>query len=89
MVKHINAVTRSPTIMLFQITSITVSISNSLPGWRSVNALASHRCDLGSIPSVRDGHVVTKSDRWVSSGYSGFLPHKDHPNSIIGANEHD
>ena len=28
-----------------------------------------------------DGHVVTKSDRWVSSGHSGFLPHEDHPNA--------
>ena len=36
-----------------------------------------------------DGHVVTKSDRWVSSGYFGFLPHEDHPNANIGANEHD
>jgi len=35
-----------------------------------------------------DGYVVTKSDRLVSSGYSGFLPHKDHPNAN-GANEHD
>ena len=24
-----------------------------------------------------DGHVVTKSDRWVFSGYSAFLPHRD------------
>ena len=31
----------------------------------------------------------TKSDRWVSSGHSGFLPHEDHQNAIIGANEHD
>ena len=38
---------------------------------------------------VWDGHVVTKSDRWVSSGYSSFLPHEDHPNANIGANEHD
>jgi len=22
--------------------------------------------------------MVTKSDRWVSTGYSGFLPHEDH-----------
>ena len=22
--------------------------------------------------------MVTKSDKWVSSGYSGFLPHEDH-----------
>ena len=33
--------------------------------------------------------VVTKSDRWVSSGHSGFLPQEDHPNANIGANEHD
>jgi len=32
------------------------------------------------------GHQVS---RWVSSGYSGFLPHVDHPNANIGANEHD
>ena len=38
---------------------------------------------------MRDGHVVTKSDRWVSSGYSRFLLHEDHPNAYIGANEHD
>ena len=38
---------------------------------------------------MRDGHVVTKSDRWVSSGHSGFLPHEDHPYANIGANEHD
>ena len=57
----------------------------------SVNALAPHRCDPGSIPGVGmwDGHVVTKSNRWVSSGYSIFLPHEDHPNANIGANEHD
>ena len=30
----------------------------------------------------------TKSDRWVSSGHSGFLLHEDHPNATIGANEH-
>ena len=34
-----------------------------------------------------DGHVVTKSDMWVSPGHSGFLPHEDHPNANIGANE--
>ena len=62
-----------------------------LSGWPSVNALAYHRCDPGSIPDVGmwDGHVVTKSDRWVSSGHSGFLPHEDHPNANIDANEHD
>ena len=55
-----------------------------LSGWRSVNALASHRCDPGSIPGVGmwDGHVVTKSDRYV---FSGFLQHKDHRNANIGA----
>ena len=58
---------------------------------RSVNALASHRCDPGSIPGVGmwDGHLVTKSDSWVSSGHSGFLSHEDHPNANIGANEHE
>ena len=40
-------------------------------------------------PIMWDGHVVTKSDRWFSSGHSGFLPHEDHPNANIGANEHD
>ena len=62
-----------------------------LSGWRSVNALASHRCNPGSKPGVSmwDGHVVTKSDRWVSSGHSGFLPHEHHPNANIGASEHD
>ena len=62
-----------------------------LSGWRSVNALASHHCDPGSIPGIGmcDGHVVTKSDRWVSFGHSGFLPHEDHPNANIGVNEHD
>ena len=56
-----------------------------------VNALASQRCDPGSIPAIGkwDGHVVTKSDGWVSSEYSGFLPHEDSPNANIGANEHD
>ena len=55
------------------------------------NALDSHRCDPGWIHGVgmSDSHVVTKSDRWVSSGHSGFLPHEDHRNAIIGANEHD
>ena len=50
-----------------------------------------HRCDPGSIPGIGmwDGHVVTKSGRWVSSRYSGFLPHEDHQNANIGANEHD
>ena len=45
----------------------------------------------GSIPGVGmwDGHVVTKSDRWFSSGYSSFFPHEDHINANIGANEHD
>ena len=40
-----------------------------LSGWRSVNALASHRCDLGSIPGVGmwDGH-------WSPSQASGFPP---------------
>ena len=63
----------------------------SLAVWCSVNALASHRCDPGSIPNVGmwDGDLVTKSDRWVSSGYSGFHLHEDHPNANIGANEHD
>ena len=45
----------------------------------------------GLIPGVgmSDGHVVTKSDRWVSSGHSGFLSHEDHPIANIGANELD
>ena len=62
-----------------------------LSGWRSVNSLASHGCDPGSIPGVGmwDGHVVTKSDSKVSPGHSGFLPHEDHPNANIGANKHD
>ena len=53
-----------------------------LSGWRSGITLGSHRCDPGSILGIGwwDGHVVTKSDRWVSSGYSGFLPHEDHQN---------
>jgi len=38
---------------------------------------------------MRDGHVVTKSDRWVSSGYSRFFPHEDYTNEIIGTKEHD
>jgi len=33
--------------------------------------------------------VVIKSSRCVYSGYSGFLPHKDCTNPIIGANEND
>ena len=33
--------------------------------------------------------LVTKSGRWVSPGYSGYLPHEDNPNANIGANEHD
>ena len=66
------------------------SVSIRPSGWRSGNALAFHRCDPGSIPGVGmwDGHVVTKSDRWVSSGHSGFLPHEYHPNANISANEH-
>jgi len=40
------------------------------------------------IPAI-NGYAVTKSDRWVSSRHSGFLPHEDHPNANIGANEHD
>ena len=36
-----------------------------------------------------DQQLEAKSDRWVSSGHSGFLPHEDHQNAIIGANEHD
>jgi len=57
----------------------------------SVNALVSHCSDSGSINGVGmwDGHVVTKSDRWFSSGYSSFFPHEDHINANIGANEHD
>ena len=27
--------------------------------------------------------------KWVSIGYSVFLPHENHPNANIGANEHD
>ena len=66
-------------------------ITSALSGWCSVNALASHHCYPGSIPGVAmlDGHVATKSGRWVSSGHSGFLPHEEHPNTNIGANEHD
>ena len=62
-----------------------------LSGWHSVNTLASHRCDKGSIPGVGmwDGHVVTKSDRLVSSGHVGSLQHDGHLNAYIGANEHD
>ena len=72
-------------------TYVTLVLLDCLSAWRSVNALASHRCDPGSIPGVGmwDGHVVTKSDRWVSPGHSDFLPHEDHPNANIGANEHD
>jgi len=40
------------------------------------------------ITVVVNGHVVTTSDRWVSTGYSGFLPHEDQ-NKNIDANEHD
>ena len=46
-------------------------------GWENVAFESSH------------GLVVTKLDWWVSSGYSGFLPHEDHRNANIGANEHD
>ena len=68
-----------------------VNLLGKLSDWSSVNAHASYHCDQGSIPGIAmwDGHVVTKSDRWVSSGQSGFPPHEDHPNAIIGANEHD
>ena len=47
--------------------------------------------DTVLIPGVGmwDGHVVTKSDKWVSSGHSGFLPLEDNPNANIGVNEHD
>ena len=64
-------------------TQLTVMLS----GYCSVKALASHRFDPGSIPGVGilDGHVVTKSDRWISFGHSGFLPHEDHPIANIGA----
>jgi len=45
---------------------------------RSGSALASHCYNRGSTPDLGmyDGHVITKSGRWVSSGYSGFLPQK-------------
>ena len=33
--------------------------------------------------------MVMWSDRWVTSVHSGFLPHQDHTNANIGANEHD
>ena len=44
-----------------------LSMSVWLSGWRSVSALASHRCYPGSIPGVCmwDGHVVTRLDRWA------------------------
>ena len=32
---------------------------------------------------------MVKLDMWVSSRYSGFLPHKDHPKANIGADKHD
>ena len=41
------------------------------------------------VEQSSDSHVVTKSERWVSYGYSGFLPHEDYTNTNIGANEHD
>jgi len=39
---------------------------------------ASHYCNLGMITSISMQVVimVTKLDRSVSKGYSGFLPHK-------------
>jgi len=39
--------------------------------------------EMATVSMFVDSHVVTKSDRWVSSG------HEDHPNANIGANEHD
>ena len=52
--------------------------------------LTLHCVDLQRHNKYRiDGHVVTKSDRLVSSGHSGFLQHEDQPNANIGANEHD
>ena len=38
--------------------------------------------------SVEDA-IVTVSYRWISSGYTGFLPHEDHRNANIGANERE
>ena len=34
-------------------------------------------------------HVVTKSDRWVSSEYYGFLLLVEHTNANIVTNEHE
>ena len=44
-----------------------------LSDWRSVNALASPRCDTGLIPGVgiRDGHQVRQVD------FLRILPHED------------
>ena len=72
-------------VCVFASTSnIAVYSSLRLSGWRSVNALASHRCVPGSIPGV---------GMWDGHGHQvrqvGFLPHEDHPNAYIGANEHD
>ena len=44
-----------------------------------------HECDFYSVRFIYIVFMVTKSDRWVSSGHSGFLPHEDHPNANIGA----
>ena len=45
---------------------------------------------LGNECIRRMWDMVTKSDRWVSSGRSGFLPHEDDTNTNSGANnEHN
>jgi len=62
-----------------------------LSDWHRGNALTSHHCDPSLISgiSMLDGHVVTTSDRRFSSLFSGLLPHRNHTNANIGANEHD
>ena len=44
---------------------------------------------LSDISSLWDGHVVTRSNRWVSSWYSNYILPKDHTNANFDGDEND
>lgn len=52
-----------------------------------VNSLASRRCDLSVWSSGPAqwlyARLVSLSDKWLSSGYSGFLPHQQFSKSFL------
>ena len=69
-------------------------MDNSFPVRRSLLAskitrLSYYRYDPGSIAGLdmRDGHVFTRTDRSLSSGYYGFLSNKDHTKKNMLGNE--